>query len=216
MFEVVDDTRRSYDATAEAYAQWIQGELATKPFDRAMLTAFAELVTGQVADIGCGTSRITTFLRDQGVSAFGVDLSPRMVETARRTHPDLRFTEGTMTSLAIEDATLGGVVAWYSTIHVPDEQLPTALAEFHRVLAPGGHALLAFQVGDEVEHRTRASTHAVALDFHHRQPARVAALLAAAGFVVRATLHRAPDEDGAYPEDTPQAYVLASKPAVRG
>jgi SAM-dependent methyltransferase len=207
----VDDTRRSYDATAEDYATWIHGELATKPFDRAMLTVFAELVTGPVADVGCGTGRVTAFLRDRGVAAFGIDLSPRMVEVARRTYPYLRFTEGTMTALAIEDATLGGVVAWYSTIHVPDEQLPTALAEFHRVLAPGGHLLLAFQAGDEVEHRTRAGTHDVSLRFHHRRPAHMAQLLTAAGLSVRATLDRAPDESGDYAEDTPQAYLLARR-----
>ncbi|HEX6357550.1 class I SAM-dependent methyltransferase [Actinophytocola sp.] len=210
----MDDTRRSYDATAEDYATWIDGELTTKPFDRAMLTAFAELATGPVVDVGCGTGRVTAFLRDRGVSAFGIDLSPRMIEIARRTYPDLRFTEGTMTALAIEDATLGGVVAWYPTIHVPDSQLPTALAEFHRVLTPGGHLLLAFQAGDEVVHRTRAGTHDVSLHFHHRQPDHMAELLAAAGFTVRATLHRAPDEGGDYPEDTAQAYMLARRVSV--
>jgi ubiquinone/menaquinone biosynthesis C-methylase UbiE len=204
-------TRRSYDAAADDYATWIAGELATKPFDRAVLTTFAELVGGPVADVGCGTGRITAFLHDLGVDVFGVDLSPRMLAVARRTHPDLRFTEGSMTALEIEDS-LGGIVAWYSTIHVPDPDLPAVFAEFHRVLAPGGYLQLAFQVGDEVEHRTQAGAHEVALDFHHRQPTQVAKLLDAAGLPVKATLQRAPDEEGAYAEDTPQAYVLARKP----
>lgn len=49
-----------------------------------------------------------------------------------------------------------GVLAWYSTIHVPDERLPEAFAEFHRVLAPSGYLLLAFQAGEGSEHATEA------------------------------------------------------------
>ncbi len=209
MPDFLRDTRRSYDATAAAYAEWIRGELAAKPLDRAVLTAFAELVTGRVADVGCGTGRVTAFLHDLGVPAFGVDLSPRMVAVAAAAHPHLRFAAGSMTALPVADGALGGVVAWYSTIHVPDDHLPHALAELRRVLAPGGLLQLAFQTGDEVVHRTHAAGHEVALDFHHRRPADVTDHLRRAGFTVRAQLLREPDLDGDYPEDTPQAYVLA-------
>lgn len=207
----LNDTRRSYDKTADDYAVWIHDELAAKPLDRAMLTAFAELVTGQVADIGCGSGRVTNFLHERGVPTFGIDLSPRMITAARRTHPGLRFTEGSMTALDIEDSTLGGIVAWYSTIHIPDNDLPGVFAEFHRVLSPGGYLQLAFQSGNEIVHRTRAGSHEVTLDFHHRTPARMAEFLHAANLTVQATLEREPDTDGDYPEDVPQAYVLARR-----
>lgn len=212
MADFLSDTRRSYDVAAADYAEWIAGELAVKPLDRAVLTAFAEMVEGEVADIGCGTGRITNFLHQQGVQAFGIDLSPEMVAEASRRHPTLRFTEGTMTELDIDDATLGGIVAWYSTIHIPATHLPAVLVEFHRTLAPGGYAQLAFQVGDEQERRTKAGRHAVSLTFHHRQPDRVAEQLEAAGLRVQATLVRAPDDNDDYPEDTPQGYILAQKP----
>jgi len=207
--DFLDDTRRSYDATADDYAVWIRDELATKPFDRSVLAVFAELVHGPVADVGCGTGRITAHLHDLGVEVSGVDLSPGMLAAARRAYPHLRFAEATMTALPIESGTLGGVVAWYSTIHVPDSHLPAALAEFHRVLRPGGLLQLAFQSGTGIEHRTKAGAHEVALTFHHRHPADVANLLRDNGFTVQAQLLREPDLDGPYPEDTPQAYVLA-------
>jgi SAM-dependent methyltransferase len=207
--DYLDATRRSYDATADAYAEWIRDELATKPFDRSVLAVFAELVHGPVADVGCGTGRITAHLAGLGVDVSGMDLSPGMLTAARRAHPDLTFTEATMTALPIADGTLGGVVAWYSTIHVPDDDLPTALAEFRRVLRPGGLLQLAFQAGTGVEHRTRAADHDVSLTFHHRQPDAMADLLRANGFTVRAQFLRAPDTEGPYPENTPQAYVLA-------
>jgi ubiquinone/menaquinone biosynthesis C-methylase UbiE len=137
-----------------------------------------------------------------------------MVEVARREHPALTFTQGSMTALAQAAGSLAGVVAWYSTIHVPDEDLPAVLAEFHRVLAPGGHLQLAFQVGTDVRHRADAvggERHEIALDFHHRSPLAVSELLRAAGFRVLADTVRAPDLTGPYPEDTPQAYVLARR-----
>lgn len=207
------DTRRSYDTTAEDFATWIAGELATKPLDRALLKTFAELVTGRVADVGCGTGRITAYLHDLGVEAYGTDLSPAMVEVATRTHPDLHFEEGRLDKLAVEDEALGGIVAWYSTIHVPDTHLPAVFEEFHRALTPGGYVQLAFQAGDGTEHRTKAGGHDVTLTFHHRKPEWMAAQLAASGLQVVATVLRDPDREGDYQESEPQAYVLARKPA---
>jgi SAM-dependent methyltransferase len=105
-------------------------------------------------------------------------------------------------------------VAWYSTIHVPDNRLPEAFAEFRRVLAPGGYALLGFQVGHESLHVTQAMGRPISLELHQRQPERVADLLEQAGLNVRARLLREPDEEGDFPERTQQAFVLARKPAI--
>lgn len=209
-------TRASYDELAGDYAEWIQGELAAKPLDRAVLGGFAELVRtsglGPVADIGCGPGRVTAFLHGLGLSVFGIDLSPRMIAVARRTYPDLRFDEGSMTALDLADGSLGGILAWYSTIHVPPAQLPAVLSDFRRMLAPGGHLLLGFQVGDEPVHRTEARGHEVTLDFHQRQPDQVAELLGQAGLAVRARVVREPDADGPFPEKTRQAFLLAVRP----
>ncbi|MCQ4045737.1 class I SAM-dependent DNA methyltransferase [Streptantibioticus rubrisoli] len=210
------DTRASYDTIATEYAERFGDELAAKPLERAMLAGFAELVRaaglGPVADVGCGTGRVTAHLHGLGVSVFGIDLSPGMVEVARRTHPGLRFEVGSMLDLDLPDGSLGGLMAWYSTIHIPEERLPEVFAEFHRVLAPGGHVLLGFQVGDEPLHLSEAFGEPVSLDFRRRQPDHVAELLAQAGLAPRASLRRERDEEGEFPERTPQAFVLARKP----
>jgi SAM-dependent methyltransferase len=138
------------------------------------------------------------------VSAFGVDLSPAMVAVARRAYPDLRFDEGSLTAVDAADDALGGIVAWYSIIHTPPEELPVVLAEFYRVLAPGGSLLLAFQVGDEPRHLAEAFGHVVSLDFYRFQPDRVAQRLGEAGLAVFARLLREPDET----EKVQQAYDL--------
>jgi SAM-dependent methyltransferase len=210
--DFVTRTRESYDATADDYVVWIEGELAVKPLDRAMLSAFASLVSGPVADIGCGSGRVTAHLSGLGVAAYGIDLSPGMIAAARRTYPDLRFEVGSMLSLDVAAGSLGGIVAWYSTIHVPDSLLPKVFSGFHRALAAGGYVLLAFQVGEDCLHLSSAGGHDVSLDFHRRRPAAVADLLRTTGFTMRAELVRERDEVGEFPERTPQAFLLARKP----
>lgn len=209
-------TRTFYDAVADEYLARYDDELARRPLDRAMLAAFADLVRADprpVADLGCGPGFVAAHLHGLGLpSVFGVDLSPRMVELARTTHPELRFEVGSMTSLDLPDAALGGVVAWYSVIHTPARQLPRVCHEFGRVLGPGGHLLVAFQVGDEPRHVAEPFGLPVSLDFHRNQPDRVADLLAKAGLAVTARLVREPDTTGPHPEQTPQAFLLARKP----
>ncbi|MFJ9638522.1 class I SAM-dependent methyltransferase [Streptomyces sp. NPDC101178] len=214
-------TRDSYDAIAPAYAEFSRGELAAKPVERGVLATFAELAAAgggglPVADVGCGTGRVTAHLSELGLGldVFGIDLSPQMLAVARRDHPGLRFEEGSMLALGLPDASLGGLLAWYSTIHVPDEELPRAFAEFHRVLAPGAPVQLGFQVGDEPLRMTEALGEEVSLVFHRRQPERVAALVRAAGLEVRAVVRKERDTEGPFPERAPQGFVLARRPRM--
>ncbi|MEU6414330.1 class I SAM-dependent methyltransferase [Microbispora sp. NPDC046933] len=207
--------RAAYDAVAADYADRLRRRLDDEPFERAMLAAYAELVRasgvpGPVADVGCGPGRITAHLHSLGLDVFGVDLSPGMIAVARRDHPGLRFEEGSMGALDIADEALGGVVAWYSIIHTPPERQPAVLAEFHRVLAPGGHLLLAFQVGDEPFHATEVFGRQVGLDFHRLSPDRAATMLAEVGLPMVAQLKTERREF----ERTPQAYLIARKPAT--
>lgn len=206
-------TRTAYDTVAVDYAELVRTELAAKPLDRAVLAAFAELVRaagdGPVVDAGCGPGRVTAHLHSLGVAAFGVDLSPEMVAVARRSHPGLRFDEGTMTALDLEDGVLRGLVAWYSIIHTPPERLPDVFAEFHRVLGHGGQLLLAFQAGDERVHLEHAYGHDLSLDAYRLSPDLVVELLRQAGLVVHARMLREP----AGGERNRQAYLLAGKQA---
>lgn len=201
-------TRSSYDLVAVDYHEYGLAEMARQPVERAVLGLFASLVDGPVLDVGCGTGLVTAHLHGLGVDITGVDLSPGMLAVARRTCPEVAFAEASMLALPHDDAAFAGVVAWYSTIHVPDEELPTALSELARVLRPGGHLMLGFQVGDEPRHMTSALGHDLDLVFHRRRPERMAALLADAGVPVRVTTVRSA-QDG---ELTDQAFLMAGKP----
>nr|WP_206324314.1 class I SAM-dependent methyltransferase [Streptomyces sp. HNM0574] len=163
-----------------------------------MLAAFAEHVLGTapgpVAELGCGPGQLTAHLRGLGLDAFGVDLSPAMIDLARAAYPDLRFELGSMDALdalGVADGALAGVVGWYSVIHTPPSEIPAYLAEFGRVLAPGGYLLLAFFEAEggpvtEFDHKVTTA---------YRWPVgELARLAAAAGFTETGRMLREPRE----------------------
>ncbi|GHH89482.1 class I SAM-dependent methyltransferase [Streptomyces capillispiralis] len=208
----VQATRAFYDAVAEDYADHFRDVLAALPLDRALLAGYAELVGpgGRVADVGCGPGRVTAHLASLGLSVLGVDLSEGMLAIARREHPGLRFEQGSMLDLDLPDGSLAGVVSYYSTIHLPEDELPAAFAEFRRVLAPGGHLVVAFQVGDVPRRHEEPFGHPVTLDFQRRRPELVAGLLEAAGFTP--VLHSVRAADSELGEPIPQAFLIVRAP----
>jgi SAM-dependent methyltransferase len=208
--------RTAYDTVAADYADQLRDELAGRPVDRAALGAFADLVRaadadGRVVEAGCGPGRITAHLAGLGLRIFGVDMSPGMLAVARRSHPDLEYTRGYLAALPVADGALTGLVAWYSIIHTPPEQLGPVFAEFRRVLRPGGELLLAFQAGDERLRLHQAYGHPISLDAYRLPPGWIEDQLNAAGLVTHTRIRREPGPR----ESTPQAFLLArAEPAA--
>ena len=203
--------RSSYDRVADNYVAMGMGDLAAAPWLRAALTAFAKDVRerGPVLDVGCGPGTVTAFLAGLGVDASGVDLSPRMVEHARRLHPGLRFEVASATQLQVPDASLGGVLGWWSLFNLPRDVLPAVLASFARALVPGGQVLLGTHVGDGEIVRTEAYGGVpVAWTTHLWQPEELVALLGEVGLDPVAELRLPPPG----PEQRHQVVLAARRP----
>lgn len=209
------EVREAYDTVAESYAQLVPGLSAESSLDVAMLDSFAARVRssadGPVLDAGCGPGRITAYLHSLQLDISGLDLSPAMVEIARRTHPSLQFAVGTLQQLGVADESLAGVLAWYSIIHTPPHELGEIFAEFWRALKPEGHLLLGIQVGSGTVRVTQSYGHDVGVDLHLLRSEEVTALLGESGFSTVATLSREPEGR----ERRPQAFVLARKTGER-
>lgn len=206
----LDETRASYDADAPGYRDEVDGILDRLPHLRAHLRLFADLIgrtaNGPVADIGCGPGYATGLLHDLGLDAFGIDLSPEMIEIARREHPGIPFEVGTMTDLDLEDESLAGLIAFWSTIHIPDDSMPGVLDGFHRILRTGGSALIGFHVGEGLTHSSSGYTRRpISLDTHLRRMDTMSGWLRAAGFAIDSETLFRPDER------TPAALVLAHR-----
>ena len=180
--------RLAYDVVAEDYATHLPDARAEASLDLAMIDAFAEAVTAsddpRVLDAGCGTGRISRYLTERGCLVQGVDLSSSMVEMARRNHPDLVFTVGSLTDLPYPDEQFAGVMLWYSIIHTPPAGQARIFAEATRVLRPTGHLLVGFQAGEgtrDVSAAYRQLGHEVQLERYLYTADQVASRIEAAG-----------------------------------
>ena len=170
-------TAAAYDAVADLYASLFRGELDRLPLDQAILAAFAQYVRAAggspVAELGCGPRQTTGRLRDLGLDAFGIDISPVIIVLARREHPSLRFEVGSIDALELADGALAGIVSWYSIIHAAPDDLPGYFAEFSRVLllprrSPPGRLL---RVRRRTGHKIRPQGNA-GVPVAHRRPRR--------------------------------------------
>lgn len=92
-------------------------------------------------DVGTGPGDFPGRLRAQGHRGrlVGVDLSPGMVEHATASHPNVEFVQAGADALPFPDASFDVLTARHMLYHVPD--VSVALAEFARVLRPGGRFL---------------------------------------------------------------------------
>ncbi|TMR23454.1 class I SAM-dependent methyltransferase [Nonomuraea turkmeniaca] len=97
------------------------------------------LPAGVALDAACGTGRLAAHLAGRGHRILGVDSSPDMLERARARVPQGDFRLGDLSRLPIPDDAVDLVVCSLALTHVAD--LGPALAEFARVLRPGGHVV---------------------------------------------------------------------------
>ena len=203
-------TRAAYDTVAVDYAQLIRVEQIEAGLDLTMLDDFAGRVRGQgrVLDAGCGPGRITRYLADRGVDAFGIDLAPRMIAVARELFPGLQFAVGSIDALELDSGSLAGVLAWYSIIHTPPDELSGVLAELLRVLRPGGWLLTGHQSGVGTRHLRHAYGHDLDLTAHLYTAEHVADLIEQLGGVVQVRLTRGPEGS----QRLSQSFVLARRP----
>lgn len=207
-----NEVREGYDQIAEEYVARIFHELEHKPLDRELLDRFAAEVRGlgPVCDIGCGPGHVARYLHGRGVNVLGIDLSPRMVERARQLNPGIEFQQGNMASLEVDDEAWAGIVAFYSIIHIPREEVVRVLREFKRVLRPNGLLLLAFHQGQEIRHVEEMWGKSVSLDFVFFERSEMEGYLRAAGFEVEESIERPPYEG--VEVQTQRVYIFARKP----
>ncbi|MGI3782624.1 MAG: class I SAM-dependent methyltransferase [Janthinobacterium lividum] len=208
-----EELRAAHDVLAAFYVDHLAGALERSPIDRSALDLFAELVVGsdlgtEVADIGCGTGRLEPYLAAQGLRPSGLDLSPEMVRVARRDHPEFDFDVADLRDLPLADASVAGVVCWYSLMYLAPDDRPGAFAELARVTRPGGHLVTAWKLGDDSPRRGGRTTGlGIEFDIWWLSTPTMEDAVTRAGFDTLFWAGR-PAQDG---EDSPSAYLVSRK-----
>ncbi|WP_327000327.1 class I SAM-dependent methyltransferase [Dactylosporangium sp. NBC_01737] len=199
----VERVRDAYAAVAELYIGLFGTREQVHVDDLAFIGRHLAIRTGGVLDVGCGPGHITGYLRSLGVDAAGIDVVPEFIAHAKAAHPDGRYQLGSLQSLDAGDGSVAGVLAWFSLIHLPPQDLDGALGELRRVMTPAGALVVGFFEGDEVaafDHKVVTAYRWPVEEFSER--------LARAGFTEVERLHR--PSDGTHRPYAAIAAVLAA------
>ncbi|MEV0327425.1 class I SAM-dependent methyltransferase [Micromonospora echinospora] len=195
----LERVRQAYGSVADLYIELFGTSQQVHADDLAFIGRHLSNRSGTVLDLGCGPGHITNYLRSLGVDAQGIDMVPEFIAHARAAHPDGRYQLGSMAKLDVANHSVAGILAWYSLIHLPPQDLGGVLDGFRRVMAPAGTLVVGFFDGDEVG----AFDHKVVTAY--RWPVEeFSARLALAGFTT--VEHRRRPGDGTH---RPHAMIAA-------
>jgi ubiquinone/menaquinone biosynthesis C-methylase UbiE len=139
--------RHHWDRRADTFDDEIGHGLVSEEQRRAwldLLSPLGDRSPGRVLDVGCGTGFLALRFAELGHTVTGIDLSPQMIDRARRkaeqADQQIDFRVGDATALDFPDETYDLVVARHVIWNLPDPD--RGVAEWLRVLRPGGRLVL--------------------------------------------------------------------------
>ena len=193
------DVRQAYSSLAQQYIDLLGSMDVVHRDDLRLIGQHLGHLTGPVLDLGCGPGHLTGHLHATGCEVTGIDLVPEFIAHACRSYPGVSFEVGSLTEVTRAAASVAGVLAWYSLIHLEPRQLDSALVGIRWLLAPGGVLVMGFFEGpvrEPFEHKVTTA---------YRWPVEeLVGRLASAGFVEVDRLQR-PQEG----ERRPHAVLAA-------
>jgi SAM-dependent methyltransferase len=105
-----------------------------------LLDAASVGVGARVLDVATGPGWVAAHAAERGASVVGIDVADAMIARARNAHPGLEFRRADAHELPFADASFDAVVGNLAVMHLSRPE--RAMAEFARVLRPGGRVAL--------------------------------------------------------------------------
>jgi Methylase involved in ubiquinone/menaquinone biosynthesis len=132
---------RAYDKKADNYDNTFDGRF-TERFKKALLSAIDVSNGDSVLDIGCGNGTLLSRLSNiQSIAAFGVDISPKMIENAKAHYPGFNFTVSDCENVPLADDSMDIIVVCAAYHHFPNTN--AFALEAKRLLKQGGSIYIA-------------------------------------------------------------------------
>ena len=181
-----DAVTRFWGWAAPAYNLPVLQQWVYRPAHDEVIAQLRAHSSARVADIACGTGILADRIERElhPAEVYGVDMSEGMLNQARARSTGVQWLRGPAEQLPFDDGALDAVVTT-SAFHFFDQ--PSALRDFHRVLAPGGLAAVStLSARRSLLQGPSTSRWKVA---HHPSPAEMRRLFEGAGFTV-AEQHR--------------------------
>jgi SAM-dependent methyltransferase len=131
-----------------------------------------------------------------------------MIRVARREQPGFEYEVADLRELPFADASLAGIVCWYSLMFLAPSDRPAAFAELARVVTPGGYLVTAFKAGDSSLRRGgRTAGLGVEFDIYWLSPDEMERRVNDAGFATVFWGGIPPEKEGA----STQGFLIARK-----
>jgi SAM-dependent methyltransferase len=135
-----------YDRFAKAYAAETEDNLVNAHYERpAILDLAGDVTNRRILDAGCGAGHLFAALQERGAAVTGIDSSAEMLQLARErvnADADLRLAD-LRNPLPFPDSSFDDVIASLVLHYLEDWSTP--LAEFRRVLVPGGRLIVSVE-----------------------------------------------------------------------
>lgn len=209
--QISENTRKSYDLAADKYHELFKDEMNQKEFDRSLLDKFASYFDSQsvICDVGCGPSgHIARYLFNKGLSVFGVDISEKCIEIARRENPMMKFHIMDMTKLDIANSSIDGIISFYSVIHTPKQFMNVVFNEFNRILKKGGKILLVVKKGNSEGYTNELLGYRTHIYFTYFTEKEIENYLKSSGFRISYLETREPYD---FEISNPRIYAIGEK-----
>ena len=183
-----------YDRIAQRYLEW--SPLRPSPVRLEWLQRACDRIPpgSEVLELGCGAGLPMTKALAEGRRVTGVDLSAVQLDLARRHVPEATFVHSDMTELRFRPASFDAVVAFYSLIHVPRDEMAALLGRIRSWLRPGG-VFVATMGADDTPDDIDADWLGVPMFFSHFGPRRNRRLVQEAGLEIDETRIEVEPED---------------------
>jgi SAM-dependent methyltransferase len=145
----LERVRDAYSSLSAQYIDLVERGRQEHEDDVALVRRYLAGLPGPVLDLGCGPGHWAAYLHSCGADVTGVDMVPEFIAHARATHPGPEFRLGSITEVDAPEHSVAGILAWYSTIHLPPPELGRVLAAFRRLLMPAGMLVVGFFDSDD-------------------------------------------------------------------